>query len=64
MVIPYPPGIPILYPGEPISARTANQLVRLKYAGAKCQGTADPTLTTIQVHRIGTAQDGQRQGLL
>ncbi|MNI23931.1 hypothetical protein D3C81_1920120 [compost metagenome] len=58
MVTPYPPGIPILYPGEQISTRTALQLVRLKVAGAKCQGTADPTLTTIQVRKKGAAQDG------
>lgn len=57
MVIPYPPGIPILYPGEQISAHTVLELVKIKDAGAKCQGTADPTLTMIQVHKTGAVQD-------
>ncbi|WP_334078067.1 aminotransferase class I/II-fold pyridoxal phosphate-dependent enzyme [Paenibacillus sanfengchensis] len=54
MVIPYPPGIPLLYPGETISSRTKEQLLALRRAKAKCQGPNDSTLTTIQVikHRM------------
>jgi arginine/lysine/ornithine decarboxylase len=38
MVIPYPPGIPILYPGEPVSAETVDYLDRLLTAGSRLQG--------------------------
>lgn len=58
MLIPYPPGIPLLYPGERISDRTVVQLISLKRAGAKCQGVADPTLATIQVRKANAAIDG------
>lgn len=49
MVIPYPPGIPILYPGEEISENMKNHLIQLRDSGAKIQGTADSSLETISV---------------
>ncbi|GIP41384.1 lysine decarboxylase [Paenibacillus sp. J31TS4] len=49
MVIPYPPGIPVLYPGERISTEAVRQLDGLRIAGARFQGTADPALLTLQV---------------
>lgn len=49
MIIPYPPGIPLLYPGEEISGRVLDDLIRLRDARAKCQGPADVTLGTIRV---------------
>lgn len=51
MIIPYPPGIPLLYAGERISAVTARRLIHLRNTRAKCQGAADPTLATIKVIR-------------
>lgn len=39
MVIPYPPGIPYLYPGEIISASVAEALLQLVANGIKFQGT-------------------------
>lgn len=51
MVIPYPPGIPILYPGETITSMMAERLTALRNAGAKCQGTADPSLRNILVFK-------------
>ncbi|SDO92195.1 Arginine/lysine/ornithine decarboxylase [Paenibacillus sp. yr247] len=39
MVIPYPPGIPYLYPGEVISASVAEALLQLAASGIKFQGT-------------------------
>ncbi|MOA57775.1 hypothetical protein D3C78_1820140 [compost metagenome] len=51
MIIPYPPGIPLLYVGEKISVITARRLINLRNTRAKCQGAADPTLATIQVIR-------------
>ncbi|MNN79167.1 Arginine decarboxylase [compost metagenome] len=50
MVIPYPPGIPLLYPGELITAEISQLLTELHRAGAKCQGTADSTISTLRVY--------------
>ncbi len=49
MIIPYPPGIPLVYPGEEISGRMTAQFIALRQAKAKCQGASDPNLNTIQV---------------
>ncbi|WP_110930544.1 aminotransferase class I/II-fold pyridoxal phosphate-dependent enzyme [Paenibacillus bouchesdurhonensis] len=51
MIIPYPPGIPLLYPGEAISERTMKRLLGLRQSGAKCQGVANPQLNTILVYK-------------
>ncbi|MBE9917190.1 aminotransferase class I/II-fold pyridoxal phosphate-dependent enzyme [Paenibacillus donghaensis] len=51
MIIPYPPGIPILYPGERITETAACGLQGLAKAGAKCQGAQDPKLGTILVYK-------------
>lgn len=50
-VIPYPPGIPILYSGERIYQNVALYMKELGLMGAKCQGISDPTLKTIMVIR-------------
>ena len=50
MVI-HPPGIPILYPGEDITAEMEQRLLALRHAGAKCQGISDPTAQTIVVYK-------------
>lgn len=50
-VIPYPPGIPILYKGEWISAKAAAYIDKLAGYGARCQGAMDPTMRTIAVIR-------------
>lgn len=50
-VIPYPPGIPVLYPGETITADTVERLTRWRKEGARIQGAADPSLKTLQVAR-------------
>lgn len=52
MIIPYPPGIPLLYPGETVTEETKRRLIRLRQTGAKCQGAADPLLLTIQVKKL------------
>ncbi len=46
-ITPYPPGIPLLLPGEPISERAIAHLQSLKAAGNPITGNADPTLQTI-----------------
>lgn len=50
-VIPYPPGIPILYPGEIITRVMEQRLLALRDEGAKCQGITDPKLQTLVVYR-------------
>ncbi|MFD1179585.1 aminotransferase class I/II-fold pyridoxal phosphate-dependent enzyme [Paenibacillus puldeungensis] len=49
MIIPYPPGIPLVYAGEMITEDTKDRLIGLKLSKAKCQGAADPLLRAIQV---------------
>lgn len=53
MVIPYPPGIPIVYAGERISGKAAALLERLSLAGAAFHGASDATLSTIRVYCDG-----------
>jgi arginine decarboxylase len=49
MVIPYPPGIPILYYGESITVEAITYLQLAAQEGASFQGTKDPSLTDILV---------------
>lgn len=51
MVIPYPPGIPILYLGEMIDSSVYAKLLLLQIHGHKIQGTADATLCTLRVYK-------------
>ncbi|MVP02154.1 aminotransferase class I/II-fold pyridoxal phosphate-dependent enzyme [Paenibacillus lutrae] len=41
MVIPYPPGIPLLYPGEIITEETADKLKKLVASGARFHGSVE-----------------------
>lgn len=52
MVIPYPPGIPLLYPGETITEDVCSRLKALRKAGARFQACADPNLQHIVVYNI------------
>ena len=47
----YPPGIPILCPGEVISQEIVNYVQRLKETGLYVQGTEDPEVEYIKVVR-------------
>lgn len=49
LVVPYPPGIPLLCPGELISAPVLRLLLHLRAQDINWQGLADPELNTIQV---------------
>jgi arginine/lysine/ornithine decarboxylase len=49
LVTPYPPGIPVLAPGEVITADKIAYLVRGGAHGMYVRGPADPSLATIQV---------------
>jgi lysine decarboxylase len=51
LVAPYPPGIPVLAPGEEITAATLDSLEQARAAGVRIAYAADPTLATLQVIR-------------
>ncbi|MEB3826349.1 aminotransferase class I/II-fold pyridoxal phosphate-dependent enzyme [Phormidium sp. CCY1219] len=48
LVCPYPPGIPVLMPGETICAAAIDYLQQVRANGGRITGLADPTLQTIQ----------------
>jgi arginine/lysine/ornithine decarboxylase len=48
-LIPYPPGIPLLAPGERITTEVLAALDTFRTGGARIVGPADPTLATVQV---------------
>ncbi len=49
LICPYPPGIPVLMPGEKITPQTIDYLQQVLAAGGTVTGCNDPTLKTIQV---------------
>jgi len=48
-VVLYPPGIPVIAPGERITEESFDYVMKRKEEGAVVQGTADPELEFIQV---------------
>ncbi|WP_301173242.1 aminotransferase class I/II-fold pyridoxal phosphate-dependent enzyme [Brevibacillus nitrificans] len=51
MVIPYPPGIPVLVPGERVDAQGLAMLLELRKGQTRFHGVQDDQLQTIQVLR-------------
>ena len=51
MITPYPPGIPVLAPGEEITREVVDYLDLELRAGVRMQGPYDPDLRTIRVVR-------------
>jgi arginine decarboxylase len=49
LVAPYPPGVPVLAPGEVITAAALDALRAAQADGVRIAYAADPTLATIQV---------------
>jgi len=49
LVAPYPPGIPVLAPGEVITGDALAALRTTKAEGGRIAYAADPTLATLQV---------------
>ena len=49
LVAPYPPGIPVLAPGERITDETLAALRQARQAGVRIAYAADPTLATLRV---------------
>lgn len=49
LICPYPPGIPVLIPGEVISERALQYLLHVKSKGATISGAADRLLSSLVV---------------
>jgi len=49
LIAPYPPGVPVLAPGELITAEAVNALREVRADGGRIAYAADPTLATLQV---------------
>jgi len=49
LVAPYPPGVPVLVPGELVTAEVVHLLRRAAADGTRIAYAADPTLATLQV---------------
>ena len=49
LVAPYPPGIPVLAPGELVTDQTIDALEHARHAGVRIAYAADPTLATLRV---------------
>lgn len=51
LVCPYPPGIPVLMPGEMINPQAITYLQQVVASGAMITGCSDPTLATLKILR-------------
>ncbi|HVS86071.1 MAG TPA: aminotransferase class I/II-fold pyridoxal phosphate-dependent enzyme [Gaiellaceae bacterium] len=51
MIVPYPPGIPLLVPGEVVSAEVLHALHQLADAGCRIVGPSDPDGLTLRCVR-------------
>ena len=51
LIAPYPPGIPVLAPGEEVTQAVIEALRSARAAGVRIAYAADPTLSTIRVVR-------------
>ena len=49
LIAPYPPGVPVLAPGERVTAEALDALREVKADGGRIAYAADPSLATFQV---------------
>ena len=49
LVAPYPPGIPVLAPGERVTDQVLGALAAARGAGVRVAYAADPSLATLRV---------------
>jgi arginine decarboxylase len=49
LIAPYPPGIPVVVPGEVLTEQVVDALRRTAAEGVRIAYAADPTLETFQV---------------
>lgn len=52
LIAPYPPGIPVLAPGEEVTQETLAALAAARAAGVRIAYATDPTLATLRVARL------------
>ncbi|KAL1300054.1 hypothetical protein AAHE18_18G152200 [Arachis hypogaea] len=52
LVCPYPPGIPVLIPGEVITESAVDYLIRVRSNGGVISGASDPSLSSITVCNV------------
>jgi arginine decarboxylase len=53
VIAPYPPGVPVLAPGERVTEDALAGLQRASAGGARIAYAADPTLASVLVVRTG-----------
>jgi lysine decarboxylase len=53
VIAPYPPGVPVLAPGERITATALDALRAAQESGARIAYAADPTLASVLAVRGG-----------
>jgi arginine/lysine/ornithine decarboxylase len=49
MITPYPPGIPVVAPGDRLSVEVIDYLLTVRAAGMYISGPSDPSLATVRV---------------
>ena len=49
ILCPYPPGIPVAFPGEELTAEAIRSLLDVKRLGGKVTGASDESLRTLDV---------------
>ena len=49
LVAPYPPGIPVLAPGEEVTIDAVDALLAARAAGSRIAYAADPSVRTLDV---------------
>lgn len=52
LICPYPPGIPVLIPGEVITEKAINYLLHVKSKGGLITGASDPSISSIVVCNV------------
>lgn len=52
LICPYPPGIPVLFPGEVITEKAINYLLHVRSKGAAITGASDPSISSIVVCNV------------
>lgn len=52
LICPYPPGIPVLIPGEVITDKAADYLLHVRSKGADISGASDPSLSSVVVCNV------------
>lgn len=60
LVAPYPPGVPVLAPGEIVTSQALAALRQARAAGMRIAYAADPTLATLRVTTATGGPDARR----